>query len=506
MANKLIVRLKTFIFISVIAGLLTACDKNDDEETPDKPDIVFYALSDNNQLSQFNAKNASSPLSTALISGLQVGEKILSIDFRPATGQLYALGSTSRLYIINQASGVARPIGTTPFSPVINGTSATIDFNPTVDRIRLVTNTGQNLRLHPETGAVAATDGAINGVTNALIAEVSYTNSMAGAATTVLFDLDATTDKLYKQDPPNNGTLVEVGRLNVDFTGTAGFDISPDNNVALAALSVNNATGLYAINVDNGSATFYNNFPGTDKIIGLAIPTQPVAYAVDADNNMLIFNPSATTQQPVSKAITGVQSGEKIVGIDMRPATGQLYGLGNTGRLYTFNLSSGAATMVGIVPLILSGTDFGFDFNPTVDRIRIVSNSGQNLRVNPNDGLLAAADAALNPGMPSITAVAYTNNTAGATSTVLFDLDNNTDKLYRQDPPNNGTLVEIGAIGMDITSVNGFDIGSTSGTAYAILTVGAAPGIYTINLQSGAATKVTEFPKTVQAMSVGLGF
>lgn len=504
MERKAAYYFKSFAIIVLMAGALTGCKKDDVALV--KPDLVFYALSDNNQILQLNAKDAATAITTVSITGIQTGEKILSIDFRPATGQLYALGSTSRLYILNQTTGVARPVGSSAFTPAMTGASATIDFNPTVDRIRLVSNSGQNLRLHPETGAVAFTDGSINGVTNASVTEVSYTNSMSGAATTILYDLDATSDKLYKQDPPNDGKLVEVGNLQVDFTGAAGFDISADNSRALAALSVNNTMGLYSVNLDNGNATFYNNFPAGVKVVGLAIPTPPVAYAVDTDNNLLIFNPASTTQQPISKIITGTQAGEKIVGIDMRPLNGQLFGLGTTGRIYSFNLSSGATAMIGTAPIVLTGTDFGFDFNPTVDRIRVVSNAGQNLRLNPNDGTLAAADLPINPVTASITAVAYTNNFAGATSTVLYDIDTKTFRLYKQDPPNNGTLVDVGPIGISPTNVNGFDIGSTSGTAYAIFTVGSASSIYTINLTTGAAAKVADFPKAVQAMSLGLGF
>jgi hypothetical protein len=497
---------KTFVFMVLLALLNNACSKKDDITSVNKPNIEFVGLTDDNRLIQFNAKSAGNAFFAVAISGLQSGEQVLSIDFRPATGQLYALGSTSRLYVVNQTTGVARAIGSAPFTPAINGTTATIDFNPTVDRIRLVTNTGQNLRLNPETGTVAATDGAISGVTNASISAVAYTNNTAGASSTVLFDIDATTDKLYKQDPPNNGTLVEVGNLGVDITGAAGFDISPVNNQALVALTVNNTTGLYGLNLENGNATLYDNFPAGMKIIGLAIPTLPVAYSVDVDNNLLIFNPTLSSQQTISKGITGLQTGEKVVGIDMRPANGQLYGLGSTGRLYTFNLSSGAATVVGTAPLVLTGTDFGFDFNPTVDRIRIVSNTGQNLRVNPNDGTLSAADLPLNPGTPAVTAAAYTNNFAGATTTVLFDIDTNTDRLLRQDPPNNGTLVDIGALGVNATSTNGFDIGGTSGTAYAILTVGTTSAIYQINLQTGSATRIGDFPKASLGMAIGLGF
>ena len=238
----------------------------------------------------------------------------------------------------------------------------------------------------------------------------------------------------------------------------------------------------------------------------MAIPTEPVAYAIDNSNNLQIFNPN--NPMPVSKTVTGLQSGESILGIDFRPANGQLYALGSSSRIYTINLGTGAATAVGASPFstLLSGTDFGFDFNPTVDRIRVVSNTGQNLRLNPNDGTIAAADLTLNPGSPMISAAAYTNNFAGATSTTLFVIDHNTDKLYQQNPPNNGTLVETGSLGINITNANGFDIGSMSQKAYLIASVGLSTRIYSINTMTGAATSVSDYPNTVKAFTLGLGF
>ena len=127
---------------------------------------------------------------------------------------------------------------------------------------------------------------------------------------------------------------------------------------------------------------------------------------------------------------------EVILGIDMRPATSQLYALGSSSRLYAINMASGAATAIGMTSFTaaLSGTSFGFDFNPTVDRIRIVSNTGQNLRAHPVTGAIAATDVSLNPGSPSVDAAAYTNNFAGAASTTLYDIDYATDKLYIQSP------------------------------------------------------------------------
>jgi len=468
------------------------------------PDLNFYALTADNKLQLLNAKDVSSVTSTVAITGLATGETILGIDFRPATGELYAVSSASRIYIINKTSGAVRAVGTAAFTPAINGTSLGFDFNPIVDRIRLVTSTGQNLRLNPETGTVAMADGAINGAT-VNIGAVAYTENRAGAITTVLFDIDPTTDKLYKQDPPNNGTLVEVGSLSVDVTSAGGFDISPDGTSALAALTVGGTTGLYKIDITTGKASkIAKNFAG--NIIGLAIPTEPVAYAVSAANELLIFNPTNPT--PVAKLITGLQAGESILGMDFRPVNGQLYALGSTSRLYTLNASSGVAAQVGTTQLttLLAGTAFGFDFNPTVDRIRVVSNLGQNLRLNPNDGAVAAVDGSLLPATSVISSAAYTNNFAGATTTVLFDIDAQNGRLVKQDPPNIGTLVDVGALGVTATAANGFDIGSTSGTAYALLTVSGVTKVYTINLTTGAATAGATITGNVSAFTLGLGF
>ena len=482
--------------------------KDDNENVPAviKPDQTFYVLADGKQLMKVNAMNSETATATITISGLLASDALVSIDFRPATGELYGVSTMNRIYVINQETGAARVIGTTALNPVINGTAVGLDFNPTVDRIRLVTNTGQNLRLHPETGAVAATDGNINGGASPVIESVSYTNNVAGASSTILYDIDSKSDKLYKQDPPNNGTLVEVGALGIDISASAGFDINPAGDVALTAVMVSGKWELHQVDITTGKLTKLGNLPA-GNISGLAIPTSPVAYAVDESNNLMVFN-YTNIGTPVSKAITGLQTGESIVGIDFRPVTGQLYALGSTSRLYILNTSSGVATVVGTAPFAtaLAGTSFGFDFNPTVDRIRCISNTGQNLRLHPETGAIAAVDGALNPGTPSITASAYTNNFAGASSTVLFNIDNATDKLYKQDPPNNGTLVEVGALGINVETVGGFDISSRGGMTYAALKVGDKSSIYTINLTTGTATKLADLPSTVRAFTVGIGF
>jgi hypothetical protein len=495
---------KVIITFALINALFSSCKK---DETPIEtltpgPDQIVYAINNNNQLISFNAKSPSTLTNTVEITGITLGEKLMSIDFRPATGELYALSSASKLYIINQNTGVSRSVGTSSFSPMISGDIAAIDFNPTVDRIRLVTNTGQNLRLNPETGAVAATDLAINGPATVAITSIGYSNSIAGTSSTVLYDIDQKAGKLFTQNPPNNGTLVEVGSLGFTFVGNAAFDIAPNNNVALLCANMN----FYTVDLVTGKASKVGKV--NQNLIDIAVPTMPVAYATDVNNNLLIFNPNNISTGVTTKAITGLQTGEEILGIDFRPVNGQLYALGNSSRLYTLNLSSGLATQVGstVFSTLLSGTAFGFDFNPTVDRIRIVSNQGQNLRLNPIDGSVAAIDANLNPGSPMVTAAAYTNNFAGTSATSLLVIDNSTDKLYTQNPPNNGTLVEIGSLGFEINENNGFDIGSRSNAAFLIGTTSGGTNLYSLNLTSGAATNISTFPKEVRSMSLGTGF
>jgi hypothetical protein len=500
------IRMKTnLIALALIAGLVS-CDKETVEMPVSKPDIEFYVLQDGKQLQKINAMKSETATQSVTITGLVANDALTAIDFRPATGELYGVSIMNRLYVINQETGTARVIGAAALNPTINGTAVALDFNPTVDRIRLVTNTGQNLRLHPETGAVAATDGSIAGGMSQVIESVAYTGNMAGASATILYDIDAKTDKLYKQDPPNNGVLVEVGALGTDISMSAGFDINPAGDVALTAVKVADKWELHQVNLTSGMLTKLGNLP-SGNINGLAIPTAPVSFAIDESNNLLAFN-FKNVGTPVSKPITGLQASETILGIDFRPVNGQLYALGSSSRIYVLNTASRAATAVGTMPFstMLMGTSFGFDFNPTVDRIRCVSNTGQNLRLHPETGVIAATDGALNPGMPMIVASAYTSNFAGATSTILYNLDANTDKLYKQDPPNNGTQVEVGALGVNIDAASGFDIGSRSGMAYAVLKVADKSSVYSVNLTTGMATKMGDLPVNVRAFAVGTGF
>jgi hypothetical protein len=229
-----------------------------------------------------------------------------------------------------------------------------------------------------------------------------------------------------------------------------------------------------------------------------AVNAVPI-FGVDTNNKLVRFNSATPGTILSSVTITGTLGGEQITALDFRPSNEQLYGLGSNGRLYVINQVTAVATQVGTGPLSLNGASFGFDFNPTVDRIRITSEGDQNVRVNPNDGSLVATDTPLayasgdvNVGKnPNVAGSAYTNNFAGATTTTLYGIDAGLDILVTQNPPNAGSLNTVGPLGVDASVfLLGFDIDGVNGIAYASLVVSNICQLYTINLSTGAATLV----------------
>ncbi|WP_428938356.1 DUF4394 domain-containing protein [Fontivita pretiosa] len=224
--------------------------------------------------------------------------------------------------------------------------------------------------------------------------------------------------------------------------------------------------------------------------------TAALIYGITFDNNLFSFDSSAPTNILSGVYVSGLQPNEFIQAIDFRPSTNVLYALGSTNRIYTLNLTTGAATAVG-APFspALSGTAFGMDFDPVADRIRVVSDTDQNLRIDPTTGAVASVDTnlAYGPGPyagvnPSIVGAAYTNNVPGANATTLFVVDCVLDVLAIQNPPNDGALTVVGTLGHDVINyLAGFDIESSTGVAY-LVAAGGGGGrswLFTVNLATG---------------------
>jgi hypothetical protein len=253
-----------------------------------------------------------------------------------------------------------------------------------------------------------------------------------------------------------------------------------------------------------------------------------VGYATTA-TNLYIFDLNAPAAG-ITKPITGLAPGEVISGIDFRPANGQLYALARTSeftdaKLYTINAATAAATLVGP---ITGATELrvgnpGFDFDPVTDRIRLIAGR-RNIRVNPVDATSIEDNNMCSEDCPRsgifddlITATAYDNNYAGATTSNAYAIISRRGRFAVIPRPNEGyysitqlTLPGL-AISGDQRGENGFDIGGMSNSGYAILTATLTqfdPGryLYTIDLASSTAIKRVAFPFVATGFTVGLGF
>ncbi len=268
--------------------------------------------------------------------------------------------------------------------------------------------------------------------------------------------------------------------------------------LVVGTLGVSTATALHpATGGDSNPCAARTNRNRALQIIGL----------VD-DGTLACFRENRAGRAITVGPITGLTQDVSLVGIDYRPANDVLYGLGNAGGVYTIDVGTAAATLVSRLNQPLQGASFGIDFNPTVDRLRIVSDTGQNLRANVDDGTVTT-DSALNiPGATpvnpalGVTAIGYTNNDADPnTDTTLFDIDTTNDQVAIQAPPNAGALSATGKLGFDAVGEVGFDIYSELGygtTASlrplaSITTSDGSTGLYRVDLLAGRAAKVGTF-------------
>lgn len=499
------------------------------------------------------------------ITGITAGQAIVGMDARPRTGQLFALAydatqttDNARLYTINITSGVATPVGASAMTLELGTATAAarvgFDFNPTVDLIRVVSTNKTNYRLNPTSGTVFDSapntpgiqrDGDLNttepGVVNPSVSAAAYTNNFFGTGSTALYVYDDARNQVFIQTQPNAGVLTAAGPVSGITVNTAA-DISFDmnsvrsgENLALLAAATGTSTNtqLFEINLSSGAATLRGTIGNGLSVSNVTFatfavdPVFPPATALTGQllfaqtgGNLISFDSGNPRVIRSSTPISGVADGQTLVGIDFRPFNRELYTLGYNAtvaapnpnaQLYTINLSTGVLTPVGSAIRLELGTvtdRVGFDFNPEFDRIRVVSTTNTNYRLDPTNGAIAATDGNLNPSGSSVSGVAYTNSVPGAlaTTTILYDYDATGNRLLRQDPPNAGTLVAVGNSGITVNPAAGvnFDIffnpnvtGEAQNTGYLVAAPsGSVPLIstlgrlYTVNLTTGAATEV----------------
>jgi hypothetical protein len=201
-----------------------------------------------------------------------------------------------------------------------------------------------------------------------------------------------------------------------------------------------------------------------------------ILFATDSKGNLLKFD-SRSPRAVSSKAITGLPAGVVLGGIDFRPATGDLYALGSDKVVYRVNVATAIAVAEGpafeLAPDALNSGNIGFDFNPTVDKIRVTSDADDNIRLNPDEGNLLSKDTSLTPADVMVVGSAYTNSsftafTTRPTVTELYALDiaPSKDRLWIQRPANNGTLIMPVSLGFDLGANAGLDIAGSNNVGY----------------------------------------
>lgn len=554
---------KNILLLSAMAAgvlALSACggSSNNNNNNPDPdpdpvgPGTIVYGVRDAAELVRFNAE---APDNVESVGNIMVGngETVVGLDFRPgeANGELHAITSTGRSLIVDPDTAMVTEIqpitgeGTTPEGDLFG-----VDFNPAANALRIIDNDGLNLRVPPAALVAPAPAEAVNTFVDGRmgylqgVTAAAYTNPNPPAmgGTTELFVIDTDNDTLYLQNPPNNGILVERGDLGVDASAAPGYDIVQvgDTNEHYALLTVGTTTSLYSLNATTGAATLIDALPaGTYK--GLVVEGEGEEFAANerlvfalvedgADysvNDFLLDTTAGTLTPSGSFSVAGLPDGETLIGLDVRTTslvdgldTG--YAVGRTGAIYSLIDDETIATQINATefatlsfppapaPQALAGTNFGVDFNPRADLLRIVSDTGQNLRVNLQaDRMIPGADGVpvaraagfafvdgttrLASPAPQIVATAY--RAAPTAGTFQFALDARDSSLYRVAVPNDGALVQVGPLGVDLSAdaEQSLDISGADDVSVlaALRATGATQStLYSVDLATGAATSL----------------
>lgn len=520
---------------------------------------TMYGLTSDSKLVSFSAATPSMLITNVAITGLNTGQSIIGLDVRPATGELFGIGYNATtdsvtVYTLNPTTGVATAKSAS-IKIIGLGTEVGFDFNPTVDRIRLVSKNGGNYRLNPNNGALAATDmtlryaatDANTGKTPGATA-AAYTNSYIAATSTQLYTYDETQKVMTFQNPPNDGVL----NTQASFSGIATTAVLSDVDIytnpttftstTYAVVKTGTMDSLYTLNISTGVFSTIGALGAAVTDIAVAINrTLPamegnLAYGLtftggNSAFNFLKFDTKNPSFIRSAQVITGLKTGQSIVGMDVRPQDGRIYTLGyrssdSVATIYTLNDTTAALTTYAgadSFKLALTG-QVAFDFNPVANRLRIMSGTNRNnyrlnLTVNPitvtTDTSLTYKMTDVNTGKtPLVITGAYTSSFNGATATQLYDIDASLNNFVNQNTANGGFLNTVGALGLTLDPNDytvDLDIYSTktpsSDTAFLMANVTGSNGfdnLYTVNLSTGAATLVNRIGNGIAMRNIAV--
>ena len=250
---------------------------------------TLHALTQNMQLLTVNAGQPRLVQKRVSVTGLPAGESLVGIDYRVAKGVLFAVSRSGTVYTLDANTGVLKAVSGKPLDKALEGDAFGVDFNPVADRIRVVSNTGQNLRLHPDTGGLASADPALAfapGDAQAAfkpdVVAAGYTYNKTNDKLTTNYAIDRREGTLITQGTvegvqpavsPNTGQLRTVGPLGTGPLVDAALDIADVTGAAFAAVrtAAQPSTRLVWVDLASGKATFVGTVGDGAPLIGLVV-------------------------------------------------------------------------------------------------------------------------------------------------------------------------------------------------------------------------------------------
>lgn len=472
---------KKFVALALSSLVLGGCF-SDSDSIP--ANIDSYVLTTSNALVGVDSSNGRTGDSLA-ITGLQASENLFDIDYRNADGRMWALSTLGNLYTINLETGAATLQSTLKNSldPMLNNFALnaaetySIDFNPTVDRLRIIGTDDMSYATNVENG-LTVTNGSLTlagGPANGVVVDAAYTDTFsttAGRGTT-LFSIDAQNGALYTQNVMT-GALTQVASLGVaGLQDIQGYDIDPETQQGLAVFQVNGDTALYRVST-SAAATLVNGLDlDGETAIGFTTVTTANPTVVGLSESEGFFTFRYRTPETITDrtAVTGLVDpmNEVIYGMDYSTNSGDatnrpqsLYVLTNSNLYQTNALAPSALTS----PRALTGgtaldpaVDYSIDFNPTNGGLRVVGSDDSNraITITATNAATIADNAVITPGTRDLISHAYVNSVPGTTTTRLLAVDAAAREFVQQAVPA-ATTTSLNAISFAVARDTAFDI------------------------------------------------
>lgn len=294
--NHLCVTRGALLALSTSALLFAGCASTEPPPNVARKETL-YGVTAKMALIKFNAAQPQRIIGHQPLVGLPESERLVGLDFRVARGVLFALSNVGRVYTIDTSTATLKPVSAAQLMVPL-GDAVGMDFNPAVDRIRIVTQSGQNLRMHPDTGAQVDSnpsqpgvqsdaaphylEGDVNRGRTPAIAAVAYTYNKDNDKITTLYGIDQNLGVLVMQGSkegdkpfvsPDTGKLSTVGALGTGAVMDASFDISDVSNTALLAARTasDQRTRLHLLDLRTGQASLLGTVGDGQPLIGIAI-------------------------------------------------------------------------------------------------------------------------------------------------------------------------------------------------------------------------------------------